>query len=106
MPLLLSVFPGADLLGRGFEAEGYCVVRGPDLVWGGNIRRFHPPSGHFEGIIGGSPCPDFSSLLRTEPSGEGLEMLNEYVRVVDEAQPKWWLHENVPGVPDVAVPGY
>ncbi len=32
--LVLSVFPGIDLLGRGFEAEGFCVVRGPDLLWG------------------------------------------------------------------------
>jgi hypothetical protein len=25
--LVLSLFPGADLLGRGFESEGFCVVR-------------------------------------------------------------------------------
>ena len=25
--LVLSLFPGVDLLGRGFEAEGFCVVR-------------------------------------------------------------------------------
>jgi hypothetical protein len=48
--LVLSVFPGADLLGRGFEQEGFCVVRGPDLVWGGDVRTFHPPPGAFGGV--------------------------------------------------------
>jgi hypothetical protein len=27
-----------------FEQEGFTVVRGPDVLWGGDIRRFHPPS--------------------------------------------------------------
>jgi hypothetical protein len=30
--LVLSLFPGIDLFGRGFEAAGFCVVRGPDLI--------------------------------------------------------------------------
>lgn len=38
--LVLSLFPGIDLLGRGFEAEGFYVVRGPDLIYGGDIRAF------------------------------------------------------------------
>ena len=104
--LVLSVFPGIDLFGRGFEAEGYCVVRGPDLLWGGDIRAFHPPAGCFDGVIGGSPCQDFSKLRRTPPTGYGLEMLNEFCRVVAESQPHWFLLENVPTVPDIRVDGY
>ena len=45
-----------------FEEEGFCVVRGPDLLWGGDIRRFHPPAGRFDGVIGGPPCQAFSRL--------------------------------------------
>lgn len=104
--LVLSVFPGIDLLGRGFEALGFCVVRGPDLLWGGDIRYFHPPGGRFDGVIGGSPCPDFSRARRASPSGDGVAMLAEFRRVVVEAPPLWWLLENVPGVPDVLVDGY
>lgn len=105
--LILSLFPGIDLLGRGFEAEGCCVVRGPDRLWGGDIRGFHPPPGRFDGVIGGSPCQDFSVARRgIPPTGEGLELLAEFARVVAEAQPEWWLLENVPTVPDVAVEGY
>ena len=50
--LVLSVFPGIDLLGRAFEEMGFCVVRGPDVIWGGDIRTFHPPAGAFGGIPG------------------------------------------------------
>jgi len=106
MQLVLSVFPGIDLFGRGFEAEGFCVVRGPDVIWGGDIRAFHPPCGKFDGVIGGSPCQDFSRARRTPPTGVGLEMLLEFARVVSEAAPAWWVLENVPTVPDLEVWGY
>lgn len=33
-------------------------------------------------------------------------MLREFARVVTEAAPDWFLHENVPGVPDVPIEGY
>ena len=60
--LVLSIFPGGGLLDRAFELEGFCVVRGPDVIWGGDIRTFHPPAGRFDGIIGGDPCQSHSSL--------------------------------------------
>jgi len=60
--LVLSLFPGIGLLDRAFEEEGFCVVRGPDLLWGGDIKTFHPPAGKFEGVIGGDPCPAHSHL--------------------------------------------
>jgi DNA (cytosine-5)-methyltransferase 1 len=33
-------------------------------------------------------------------------MIKEFARVVTEAQPLWWLLENVPGVPDVTIGSY
>ncbi|MDR1279781.1 MAG: DNA cytosine methyltransferase [Opitutaceae bacterium] len=33
-------------------------------------------------------------------------MLHEFARVVFEAQPDWWLMENVPGVHDLMIEGY
>src|SRR6266852_4876882 len=59
---VLSLFPGIGLLDMAFEEEGFCVVRGPDLLWGGDIRRFHPPAGKFDGVIGGPPCQMFSRM--------------------------------------------
>lgn len=106
LPLVLSIFPGIDLLGRAFELEGYCVVRGPDPLWGQRIEGWHPTAGAFEGVIGGSPCQDFSTARRARPTGYGVAMLAEFRRVVTEAGPTWWLLENVHQVPDLDVRGY
>lgn len=104
--LALSLFPGADLLGKGFERAGYCVVRGPDILWGQDVRGFSLVGHAFEGIFGGSPCPDFSKARRTAPTGEGVELISHFTRLVTEGQPDWWLLENVPQVPSVNVSGY
>jgi DNA (cytosine-5)-methyltransferase 1 len=104
--LILSLFPGAGLLDRGFEQAGFCVVRGPDTLLGQPIEDFHAPAGHFAGVIGGPPCQDFSRARRAPPTGHGVRMLSEFARVVTEAQPLWWLIENVPQVPALHVAGY
>jgi hypothetical protein len=56
--LVLSLFPGVGLLDRAFEDEGLCLVRGPDLLWGGDVRRFRPPAGCWWGVIGYVPVVD------------------------------------------------
>jgi DNA (cytosine-5)-methyltransferase 1 len=106
MDLVLSLFPGIDMLGRGFEAEGFSVVRGPDILFGGDIRSFHVPVGRFGGVVGGPPCQEFSGLNRNPDLAAGRAMLDEFVRVVHEAKPDWFLMENVARVPDVHVEGY
>lgn len=106
--LVLSLFPGIGLLDRAFEDEGYCVVRGPDVLWGGDVRRFHPPAGVFDGVIGGPPCQLWSALKHLNPrAGErDGNLIPEFERVVREARPGWLLMENVPKAPEPAVPGY
>lgn len=108
--LVLSLFPGIGLLDRAFEEEGFCVVRGPDLLWGGDVRTFHPPAGRFDGVIGGPPCQAFS-MLRTLQAAQGYEprhgnLIPEFERVVVEAQPAWFVMENVPQAPEPVVPGW
>lgn len=108
--LVLSLFPGIGLLDMAFELEGFTVVRGPDVLWGGDIRRFHPPRGKFDGIIGGPPCQTFSSLAHLvranghEPKFGNL--IPEYERRVSEAAPDWFLMENVPQAPELKIDGY
>lgn len=106
--IVLSLFGGAGLLDRGFEAAGFCVLRGPDRLFGQRIEDFHAQhlGGHVEGIIGGSPCQDFSRARRHPPTGVGREMLRQFARCVTEARPEWWLLENVPNVPHLDVHGY
>lgn len=101
--LVLSTFPGIGLLDRAFGEEGFCVVRGPDVLWGGDVRRFHPPAGKFDGVIGGPPCQSFSSLVHLVRAN-GYEprfgnLIPEFERVVCEAEPYWFLMENVPAAP-------
>lgn len=101
-PLVLSLFPGADLLGMAFEQEGFCVVRGPDILLGSDIRSWHAVLGRFDGVIGGPPCKPFSAALRSQggpaAATEG-NLIPEFERIVEEARPAWWLMENVPGAP-------
>jgi DNA (cytosine-5)-methyltransferase 1 len=107
-PLVLSLFPGIGLLDMAFEEEGFCVVRGPDLLWGGDVRRFHVPSDRFDGVIGGPPCQLFSQMRHMNPrvGQKHGNMIPEYERVVAEAQPEWFVMENVPDAPEPVVPGY
>jgi len=110
LPLVLSLFPGIDLLGRAFEEEGFCVVRGPDVIFGGDIRGWHVPTGRFDGVIGGPPCQCFSRLAHMVRQN-GLKprfgnLIPEFERVAAEGAPSWWLMENVPDAPLPAVPGY
>src|SRR5690606_36808890 len=104
-PLILSLFPGIGLLDMAFEAEGFCVVRGPDVLWGGDVRRFHPPAGRFDGVIGGPPCQMFSRARGGAAPVYG-DRIPEFERVVSEARPAWFIMENVPEAPVPSVPGY
>jgi len=111
--LVLSLFPGIGLLDRAFEEEGFVIVRGPDVLWGGDVRNFHPPAGHFDGVIGGPPCQAFSPLQRlvehnrrkarergeTGAYPEAENLIPEFERCVSEAAPSWFLMENVPEAP-------
>lgn len=109
--LVLSVFPGIGLLDMAFEEEGFCVVRGPDLLWGGDIHKFHPPPGRFDGVIGGPPCQRFSRLANIVRAVHGDQalapnLIPEFERVVGEAAPAWFIMENVPAAPLPRIPGY
>jgi DNA (cytosine-5)-methyltransferase 1 len=106
MQLVLSLFSGIDLFGQGFEENGFCVVSAGDIILGQDIRRKKFVPNKFDGVIGGSPCQDFSKARRTPPTGYGLEMINQFRRVVEEAKPNWFCLENVPQVPNLIIDGY
>lgn len=105
--IILSLFSGIGLLDAPFENAGFSLLRGPEKILGGDIRRFTPPPpGIVWGVLGGPPCQDFSKARRSAPTGYGQAMLNQFKRVVLAAQPEWFLMENVPGVPDLKIKGY
>ena len=107
--LVLSLFPGVGILDRAFEDEGFTIVRGPDLLWGGDVKRFHAPGGVFNGLIGGPPCQCFSSLSHLNLSMKKRvqeNLIPEFERIVREAQPAWFVMENVRLAPIPEVAGY
>lgn len=109
MSLVLSLFPGIGLLDMAFEQEGYCIVRGPDLLWGGDIHSFNPPPKTFQGIIGGPPCQAhvlYANLNRTIGNTVAPDLTPEFVRVVERCQPEWFLMENSILMPTIKVAGY
>lgn len=106
MDLVLSLFPGVDLLGRAFTSCGFCVVLGPDLLWDARVEQFHVPSHKFDGVIGGPPCTEYSDANRNRDTEEGDRLVREFLRVVWEAKPTWFLMENVRNVPDVQLDHY
>lgn len=108
--LVLSIFPGIGLLDMAFEEAGFCVVRGPDLLWGGDVRQFHPPAGKFDGVIGGPPCQEHTSLAWLNKA-QGVSTRHgdqnpEFDRCVEEAAPAWFLRENAPLAPPANPSGY
>lgn len=109
MQLVLSTFTGAGLLDMAFEQEGFCVVSLGDVIFGRDIREQHVPVGKFDGVIGGPPCQRYSTLARiNRAQGKRIAdcLIPEFERIVREAQPVWFLMENVPAAPMPEVPHY
>ena len=111
MQLILSLCSGIGLLDKAFKEQGFCVVSAGDIILGSHydIRDFAAVKNKFDGIIGGTPCQDFSTLKRDRPGLENsysYEMILEFKRIVLEANPTWWLLENVAGVPNIEIDGY
>lgn len=108
---VLSLFPGIDLFGRAFEAVGDVLYRGPDPLWGGDVRTFRPMAGAFDGVIGGPPCQRFSPLANVNRARYGEasvapDLVPEFERCVVEAGPRWFVMEEVERAPTPAPDGY
>lgn len=111
MQLVLSLFPGIGMLDRAFEEVGFCVVRGPDLLWGHDVSGWKIAPNRFDGIIGGPPCKRFSPLANVVRAVHGEDavapdLIPEFVRLVEWGMPKWFLMENVPLAPPPAPARY
>lgn len=93
--LVLSIFPGRDIIGEAFKQEGFCVVTAGDKIIGNLIQNFHAIPNVFKGVIGCPPCKKHSTAVwgheATEP-----DLTSEFERIVREAQPEWFIFENVP----------
>jgi DNA (cytosine-5)-methyltransferase 1 len=113
---IVSFFSGAGGLDRGFEDAGFDVIWANEYdktIWETYKKNF--PKTHLdtrsivkvdekevpdcEGIIGGPPCQSWSEAgsLRGIEDARG-QLFFEYVRIVKEKRPKFFLAENVSGI--------
>jgi DNA (cytosine-5)-methyltransferase 3A len=72
----------------------------PDIVHLGDVRTADLPEG-IDLLIGGSPCQDLSIAKKDRKGLEGDRsgLFWEYVRILREVKPKWFVLENVASMP-------
>lgn len=73
----------------------------PDVPNLGDITKIDGSKyrGAVELIVGGTPCQDFSIAgKRAGMAGERSGLAREFVRILSEVRPRWFVWENVPGV--------
>jgi site-specific DNA-cytosine methylase len=107
--VILDVFPGWGFFSRPWRESGFPVLWGPDLAFGEAILDWHLPAGIVWGIVGGCPCQPFSIARWGHTNQLAIQhedMTPEFVRIITEGQPEWFLSENVRGGPVPVAEGY
>jgi len=115
---LLDCFCGMGGVSDGFAAEGFDVT-GIDIVDApkllgykyrfiqADIRTLNGKDFRGYDVIWGSPpCREFSQFAKSfgyrwkKPcnTNEGLELVNTFLRFIEDAEPKIWIMENVPNL--------
>lgn len=79
----------------------------PDIVQIGSVVDFHPTPlicGQIDLLIGGSPCQDLSIAKKDRKGLDGKRsgLFFEYVRILKEVKPKYFVLENVNSMPKEA----
>ena len=76
-----------------WEDEGYNVIKiGSDI----GVENYHPPEGVY-GIIANPPCTEFSTARKggqARNTEKGFELVKECLRIIEEANPTFWVIEN------------
>lgn len=116
-----ELFCGAGGMGLGFSRH-FHVTDAIDILpeavktYGANhpktdarqkdVRNLSGARGDFEGVtgvIGGPPCQAWSHRnIRKDANDPRAVLLDEYMRIVEEVRPRWFVLENVVTVPKVA----
>lgn len=89
--LQLCADTGSDT--KPYRDAGYNVILvGKEI----GVENFTPPP-NVHGIIANPVCTEFSTARsdgKARNPEEGMKLVNECLRIIKEANPKWWVIEN------------
>lgn len=114
----LDLFAGAGGISAGFKSAGFDVLAAVELaevaaethernfpetkVFCGDIGEFSPSDyldpEDVDLVAGGPPCQGFSVAGKRDPNDPRNRLFEQFVRVVRETQPDYFVMENVPGI--------
>ena len=115
---VVDLFSGAGGISQGFKQAGYNIEMAVEIVpVAAETHRHNFPEtevftgdiGEFDAkeslknskiniVIGGPPCQGFSVAGKRDPNDPRNRLFREFVRVVDELKPDYFVMENVPGI--------
>lgn len=107
---MIDLFAGCGGLTQGFVDAGFVPVAGSEwdlgaaATYAANFGESHMTYGDISEfqdfpkadlVVGGPPCQGFSNLGTRDPDDPRNQLWREYMRVVEEANPKVFVLENV-----------
>lgn len=115
---IVDLFAGAGGMSEGFRSAGYKILSAVEIVeiaaathkrnfpkshvFCGDIAKYHPKDflkqKKVQVVVGGPPCQGFSVAGRRDPKDPRNRLFREFVRVVGELRPDYFVMENVPGI--------
>jgi DNA (cytosine-5)-methyltransferase 1 len=117
-PKAIDLFCGAGGLSLGFEQAGFDIISAVEVdPVHASVHSFNFPNckticeditlihglelsrGHdIDVIIGGPPCQGFSLIGKRDINDPRNDLISQFVRIVKEIRPKYFVMENVPGL--------
>ena len=118
-PKCIDLFCGAGGMSLGFEEAGFDVVAGAEIdPVHANVHVYNFPDckvfrediaqlkgqdfidevGEIDVVIGGPPCQGFSLIGKRDENDSRNQLVMEFMRIVAEIKPKYFVMENVSGL--------
>lgn len=115
---VVDLFAGAGGMSLGFQTAGFEILSAVEVVevaaathhlnfpkshiFCGDIAEYEPlkfvDKKSVRVVVGGPPCQGFSVAGKRDPNDPRNKLFREFVRVVDELKPDYFVMENVPGI--------